>query len=49
MMFVLHSFMDGHEEQKVTNVSDQNTLSVVSLLQVSVGCSRSLLKQNIRA
>jgi len=32
MKFVLHSFTDGHAEQKVTNVSDQNALSVASLL-----------------
>ena len=32
MMFVLHSFTDGHEEQKVTNFSDQNALSAASLL-----------------
>jgi len=32
MKFVLHSFIDGHEEQKVTKLSDQNTLSFASLL-----------------
>lgn len=31
MKFVLHSFAEGHEEQKVTNLSYQNTLSVASL------------------
>jgi hypothetical protein len=42
MKFVIHSFTDVREEQRVTNLLDQSTLSCV-------GCSRSLLKQNIRA